>query len=277
MVVPNKAEEKLDIPDQPNQTLGFPDKPKFKVQPPTTAGTVSTQSLVNPLTASRTANSHRRLSQLGLASLRRDTLTTATEESAEDTRKRLHAEQQKLTATLDGLMKENEALKIAADKAIQHKGKFSAKAMLDVAEKTGGAGGSKLAPSGGKKSAEELLKRQIEMVNIRIDDLRLKLDETLEALHHAETENANLESDNALLKEELEYWQDQEAETWEILEKLEKVVEEGKSKINLFRRTSSAQTFYDKVARLDEDLMMVHSEILHCRAVLLGNSLVQCC
>ena len=33
MVVPNKAEEKLDIPDQPNQTLGFPDKPKFKIQP----------------------------------------------------------------------------------------------------------------------------------------------------------------------------------------------------------------------------------------------------
>ena len=193
----------------------------------------------------------------------------AAEESADDVRKRLHSEKTKLMATLDGLMKENEALKIAADKAIQHKGKFSAKAMLDVAEKTG-AGGSKLAPSGGKKSAEELLKRQIEMVNIRIDDLRLKLDETLEALHHAETDNAQLETENAFLKEELEYWQDQEAETWEILEKLEKVVEEGKSKVNLFRRTSSAQTFYDKVARLDEDLMMVHSEILHCRAVLLG-------
>lgn len=192
------------------------------------------------------------------------------EESAEDVRKRLHAEQQKLMATLDGLMKENEALKLAADKLIQHKGKFSAKAMLDVAEKTG-AGGSKLAQTGGKKSAEELLKRQIEMVNIRIDDLRLKLDETLEALNHAETDNAQLEIEHAFLTEELEYWQDQEAETWEILEKLEKVVEEGKSKINLFRRNSSAQTFYDNVAKLDEDLMMVHSEILHCRAVLLGD------
>ncbi len=56
--------------------------------------------------------------------------------------------------------------------------------MLDVAEK--GTGKDKV--HGHKKTAEELLKRQIEMVNSRIDDLKGKLDETLDALHNAETD-----------------------------------------------------------------------------------------
>ena len=43
VVLPNKAEEKLDIPDQPNQTLGFPDKPKFKIQPITSSHTTLSQ------------------------------------------------------------------------------------------------------------------------------------------------------------------------------------------------------------------------------------------